>query len=109
MSTSLSIEAEAPAPDWVARFVDDIPTGVALFDRELRYIAANASWVSAFRLAAVSLAGQRHDDVDPGGGSQFAELQRRAIAGEVVSGCDSIETDTAGRLWQRTVSFRPRR
>ena len=109
MSTSVSIEAEAPAPDWIARFVDDIPTGVALFDRELRYVAANASWVNAFRLAAVSLAGQRHDDVDPAGGSQFVELQRRAIAGEIVSGCDSVETDAAGRLWQRAVSFRPRR
>jgi PAS domain-containing protein len=74
MSTSVSIEAEAPAPDWIARFVDDIPTGVALFDRELRYVAANASWVKAFRLAAVPLAGQRHDDVDAAGGSQFGEL-----------------------------------
>jgi predicted signal transduction protein with EAL and GGDEF domain len=109
MSISVSLEAEAPAPDWIARFVDDIPTGVALFDRELRYIAANASWVNAFRLAAVSLAGQRHDEVDPAGGSQFAELQRRAMAGEIISGCDSVETDAAGRLWQRAVSFRPRR
>jgi len=109
MSSSVSIEAETPAPDWIARFVDDIPTGVALFDRELRYVAANASWVKAFRLAAAPLAGQRHDELDSVGGSQFAELQRRAIAGEIVSGCDSVETDAAGRLWQRAVSFRPRR
>jgi diguanylate cyclase (GGDEF)-like protein len=109
MSTTVSIEAAAPAPDWIARFVDDIPTGVALFDGELRYVAANASWIKAFRLAAMSLAGQRHDEVDPAGGSHFAELQRRAIAGEVVNGCDSVETDATGRLWQRAVSFRPRR
>src|SRR4030095_1439788 len=92
MSTSVSIEAEAPAPDWIARFVDDIPTGVALFDRELRYVAAHASWIKTCRLAAMSLAGQRHDEVDPAGGSHFSELQRRAIIGEVVSGCDSVET-----------------
>ena len=109
MSNSVSIEAETPAPDWIVRFVDDIPTGVALFDRELRYVAANASWVKAFRLAEAPLAGQRHDELDLVGGSQFAELQRRAIAGEIVSGCDSVETDAAGRLWQRAVSFRPRR
>jgi diguanylate cyclase (GGDEF)-like protein len=109
MSTSVSTKAETPAPDWIARFVDDIPTGVALFDRELRYLAANASWIKAFRLAAVSLAGQRHDELDPAVGSQFAELQRRAAAGEIVSGCDSVETDATGRLWQRAVSFRPRR
>jgi predicted signal transduction protein with EAL and GGDEF domain len=109
MSTSVNIEAEAPAPDWITRFVDDIPTGVALFDRELRYVTANAGWVKAFRLSAAPLAGQRHDELDPTGGSQFAALQARAIAGEVVSGCDSVETDAAGRLWQRAVSFRPRR
>jgi len=27
----------------------------------------------------------------------------------IVSGCDSVETDATGRLWQRAVSFRPRR
>ena len=109
MSTSVSIEAEAPTSDWLARFVDDIPTGVALFDQELRYVAANASWVRAFRLATVSLAGQRHDEITPAAGSQFAELQRRAMGGENVSGCDSVETDATGQLWQRAVSFRPRR
>ena len=109
MSTSVSLGAEMPPPDWIERFVDDIPTGIALFDRELRYVAANASWVNAFHLTSVSLAGQRHDELDPAGGSRFAEMQRRAIAGEIVTGCDSIETDAAGRLWRRSISFRPRR
>jgi diguanylate cyclase (GGDEF)-like protein len=110
--TSLSVEAEAPPPDWIARFVDDIPTGVAVFDRELCYVAANAPWVNAFRLAPVSLAGQRHHDLDvsgdPGGGAPFAELQRRALSGENVSGCDTIESNAEGRLARRAISFRPR-
>lgn len=107
-TNGLSAEAETPPPDWITRFVDDIPTGVAVFDRELRYVAANAPWVNAFRLAPVSLAGQRHDDLDQGGAAQFAELQRRALSGEIVNGCDTIETDAAGRLYRRAISFRPR-
>lgn len=97
-----------PPPDWVTRFVDDIPTGVAVFDHELRYVAANTPWINAFRLAAAALAGQRHHELDPLGGPQFAELQRRAFSGEIVNGCEAVESDAAGQLFRRAISFRPR-
>ena len=34
----------ARRPDWRTRFVTEIPAAVALFDRELRYLAASAAW-----------------------------------------------------------------
>ena len=46
MATSSNSAAAPPPPEWVARFVDDIPTGVAVFDRELRYVAANPAWIA---------------------------------------------------------------
>ncbi len=96
-----------PPPEWIARFVDDIPTGVAVFDRELRYVAANAPWIKTLRLATASPAGRRHHEVDRAGGAPFAELQRRALFGEVVSGCNTVETDAAGHQSQRAISVRP--
>lgn len=108
MSTSLSAAAASPPPEWVARFVDDIPTGVAVFDRELRYVAANAPWVNSFGLASVALAGQCHHEVDLDGGLQFAQLQRRALSGEAVNGCETSENDAAGQLHRRRISIRPR-
>ncbi len=115
MPTSLSLEMEPPPPEWIARLVDDIPTGVAVFDRELRYVAANAPWVAAFHFGLEPLVGQCHHEFGRSGVSrwaelsQFAELQRRALSGEVVRGCDSVEPDAAGRRYHRAISFRPRR
>jgi diguanylate cyclase (GGDEF)-like protein len=107
MSTSLPLEAEAPLSEWVARFVDDIPAAVAVFDRQLRYVAANAVWVKTFRLAAASLAGWRHHELDRANGAPFLELQRRALSGEVVNGCSTVESDAAGNLSHRAINVRP--
>jgi diguanylate cyclase len=109
MSANLSIETEALPPEWIARLVDDIPTGVAVFDRELRYVAANAPWIAAFRLSSLPLAGQRHDQLDATDGARLAELQRRALAGEAASGSASVESDASGRFQHRAIEFRPRR
>ena len=108
MATSVSRELESLPPDWISQFVEEIPSGIAVFDCELRYIGANPAWVDAFRLAAVPLRGRRHDELDLLSGLEMAELQRRALTGETAQGCDSIERDSAGRLHQRVVSARPR-
>lgn len=107
MPTRLCPAAETPAPEWIARFVADIPTGVAVFDRELRYVAANPPWVETFGLATASLAGRHHHELDRGRGAPFAELQRRALFGEVVNGCNTVESDAAGHLSHRAVGVRP--
>jgi len=88
----------------VRHFVDEIPSGIAVFDHELRYIAANPRWTKAFHLAAAVLAGRRHDELDPVGGAGIAELLRRALSGDTVEGC----TDGAGELHRRVVGIRPR-
>ena len=109
MSASLSIEAETPPPEWVADFVEDIPTAVAVFDRELRYIAANTPWLSTFHLTAAPLVGRRHYELDPCAGPQLTGLQRRALAGEVVNGSTAVESEAGGTIHRRIVSVRPRR
>ena len=52
----MSSDSERPE-DWRAQFVRELPAAVALFDRDLRYVAASAAWitaVSAPRLANTS-------------------------------------------------------
>ncbi len=124
MSMSLPIEAQTPTSDWIARFIDDIPTGVAVFDRELRYVAANAPWLNVFGLAPVSLAGLRHHELghrerrpdersafecEHADGEPFAELQGRALSGEIVNECEILQAGECGGVYRRIVSFRPRR
>jgi len=108
MARSLGQDVETPSPEWITRFVDDIPTGVAVFDRDLNYVAANPAWLDAFGLGIRPLEGQRHDALDPVSGAQIGELQRRALCGQVVEGCNTVERDAAGRLHHRAISARPR-
>jgi predicted signal transduction protein with EAL and GGDEF domain len=108
MSANPSPEPAAPPPEWIAQFVDDIPTGVAVFDQDLRYVAANSPWVDTFGLDMAALAGQRHHELDLHGGAQFVELQKRALSGEAVQGSKTINSDDGGRLRRRAISVRPR-
>ncbi len=102
-------QSEVLPAELLAQFVDQIPTGIAVFDAELRYVSANQHWLAAFQLPGPSVAGQRHDDLDRVEGAQLAELQRRALAGELVNGCEKIAVDANGALRHRSVTLRPRR
>ena len=106
MATSVSRERDALPPDWVRHFVDEIPAGIAVFDLDLRYVAANPRWISAFRLASATLIGRRHDEIEHRSGLGIAELQRRALSGDTVQGYADVEND--GAIQQRLVSVRPR-
>jgi predicted signal transduction protein with EAL and GGDEF domain len=106
MATSVSHKRDGFPSDWVRHFVDEIPSGIAVFDPELRYVAANPRWINAFRLGPTPLAGRRHDEIDSLSGVGLAELQRQALAGDTVEGGANIETDAT--VQQRVVSVRPR-
>jgi len=109
MATKTSPKPETPLPEWMARFVADIPSAIALFDRDLRYIAANNRWLNAFGIITDGLIGQSHDQFDPHGAPTLADLHRRAMAGETVE----ISLNDAGVFSdggsRRIVSARPHR
>jgi predicted signal transduction protein with EAL and GGDEF domain len=109
MVSRTSPEPETPLAEWMARFVGDIPSAVALFDCERRYLAANNRWLNAFGLVSDGLIGQSHEQADPHSAAALSELHRRALAGETVEtalpeGQDSAESGT-----RRIVSARPHR
>jgi diguanylate cyclase (GGDEF)-like protein len=97
------------SPDWRARFVTDIPAPVALFDNELRYVAASAAWIAAFDLSRKPLTGLRHQELRKSGDQALAEVQRRGLAGERVEGFERTEQDASGQWWRRILSARPQR
>src|SRR5260370_595451 len=94
--------------DWQSRFVAEIPAAVALFDRDLRYRAASASWIAAFGLSRVSLTGHRHDELCRVGRQALEEVQRRTLSGEAVEDYQIIEDDPTTRSWT-ILNARPHR
>ena len=109
MATRTSPGPEAPIPEWITRFVDDIPSAVALFDRELRYVAANNRWLNALGVVGDGLIGQCHDQVDPHSAPIFSDLHRRALSGETVEASLADDNALTEGGSHRIVSARPHR
>ena len=84
MTTSAPLEAVTSEADRIASLVSGLPIATALFDRDLRYIVANSTWLAAFGISAKDPEGLRHVEVDPSCAAPLEELQQRALAGESV-------------------------
>ena len=109
MVAKTSLESETSLPDWMARFVADVPSALAVFDRDQRYVVANNRWLNAFGIVADGLAGRSHDQLDPHGGPTLTELHRRALAGETVETSLGQEDPLVDGGSHRIVSARPHR
>jgi len=66
------------------RFVAQAPAALAMFDREMRYLAVSQRWASDYQLNAGQLPGRRHYDVVPNVSLAWRDTHRRALAGEVL-------------------------
>ena len=95
--------------DWMVRFVNDIPAAVAIFDGDLRYIAASKAWIAAFGLWGAPLVGRLHDKLAQPGREALKEVQRHALAGDTVEEYHLIDDDPAARPWPVVFSARPQR
>ncbi|HTT80697.1 MAG TPA: EAL domain-containing protein [Stellaceae bacterium] len=93
---------------WGARLVAEIPAAVALFDRELRYVAASVEWTQAFALPGPPLAGQVHDECCAFGQAALRHAQLRALAGESIDD-HPIAADARQPAAGTVLSARPHR
>lgn len=66
------------------RFIEQAPVAIALFDRDMRYIAASPRWLKERRLDT-SIFGRTAYEVFPDLEDKWKAIHRRALAGEIVS------------------------
>jgi len=95
--------------DWMVRLVSEIPAAVAVFDRDLCYVAASEPWIRAFGLRRRTLAGRRHDQVCKTGREAVEAVQRQAVVGETVADYHLVGDDAAPNRRPAILSARPHR
>jgi len=88
--------------DLLRLFIDQAPVAIAMFDREMRYIAASRRWVSDYSLADQTLRGLSHYEVFPDIPERWREIHRRALGGEIVTmDDDRFDRDDGTVQWLR--------
>ncbi len=64
-------------------FVEQAPLGMAMFDTDMRYLAASRRWLSDYGVAG-PVTGKSHYELFPEIPERWKEIHRRALGGEVL-------------------------
>lgn len=93
----LASEALTESETRLRRFVDQAPAAIAMFDRDMRYLAASQRWHAYFALGQGDLVGRLHYDVFPHVNPEWKRFHEQGLAGEVIEVDNAPFVDWAGR------------
>ena len=88
--------------DQLRTFIQEVPVAVAMFDRDLRYLAYSRRWLEDYQLGAQDLLGRHHYEVFPEIPQRWRECHARALAGQVLHADeDRFERQDGSVQWVR--------
>jgi len=90
----------------IRRFVEQAPIEVAMFDRDMTYVAASARWLANYGRGLASLVGVNHYAVNPNLPERWKAIHELVKSGEFHSDNSDFWVDDVGRVrWLRWAVF----
>ena len=84
------------------RFIDQAPVPIAMFDTEMRYLAASRRWLTDHAISNHRVLGRSHYEITPDLPERWKQVHRRCLAGVVESvDEDLFERADGSRQWLR--------
>ncbi|MGC8658763.1 MAG: PAS domain S-box protein, partial [Desulfomonilaceae bacterium] len=85
-------------------FIDSAPVAIAMFDKDMRYLAVSSRWLQDYGLTKMNILGKSHYDVFPRVPDQRKQIYSRALNGEIVEidrdGLESMDGSTKWLRWK---------
>lgn len=82
-------------------FVKNVPAGVAMLDREMRYLQVSDRFCADYSLDSSKALGRSHYELFPDQPERWKEVHRRALAGETVRADEDRWDREEGAVWVR--------
>lgn len=82
-------------------FVKNVPVGVAMFDRDMRYLQVSDRWCADYSVDSSRVIGRSHYEVFPDMPVWWKEVHRRALAGETLKADEDRWDREGGVTWVR--------
>lgn len=64
-------------------FIDQAPSSIAMFDREIRYIAASKNWYHDYKITDANIIGKSHYEIFPEIGDKWKKIHQECLNGAV--------------------------
>ncbi|MDE2342395.1 MAG: PAS domain S-box protein, partial [Betaproteobacteria bacterium] len=82
--------------------IEHIPAAIAIFDLDMRYVAASRCWLEDHKLSHRNVLGKSHYALFPALPERWKQAHRQALAGETVTAHeDRVEREDGAVQWRR--------
>jgi len=82
-------------------FVKNVPAGVAMLDRDMRYLQVSDRWCADFSLDSSQMLGRSHYEIFPDIPERWKQIHRRTLAGETLRAEEDRWDRKGGTTWLR--------
>lgn len=82
-------------------FVRNVPAGVAMLDREMRYLEVSDRWCADYSVDSSQVLGHSHYEIFPEVPDRWKEIHRRALNGETLRADEDAWEREDGITWVR--------